>query len=61
MLGRMRDSQAGGVEGWRVAEVRELPLVILRRLAVFFDMVEQIGRWPRALERALITFTPKGD
>ncbi|CAE8613885.1 unnamed protein product [Polarella glacialis] len=61
VLRRMRSAQACGMEGWRVSELRALPLPLLDRLAEFFVMVERSGKWPRSLERALITLIPKGD
>lgn len=59
VLSRMRDGQSGGMSGWRVAELRRLPLSILQRLAVVFDTVEKTGTWPSTLERALVPFILK--
>ena len=60
-LGKMRSEQAGGMEGWRVKELKRLPVALLNRLADFFELVEQYGRWPASLERAMVTFIPKHD
>ncbi len=58
-LARMRKGQAAGMEGWRVAELKALPDLLLELLADLFNAVEFTGEWPPALERALITLIPK--
>ena len=60
-LGKMRSEQAGGMEGWRVKELKKLPVVLLDRLAVLLEVVEQRGQWPSALERTLVTFIAKPE
>eukprot|EP00973_Karenia_brevis_P009726 1312456-Karenia_brevis.AAC.1 len=42
-LTKMRDGAACGMDGWRVRELKKLPLPILARLANFFDVVEDTG------------------
>eukprot|EP00660_Eupelagonema_oceanica_P019441 gene19441-biopygen20255 len=61
VLGRMGGRQAGGMEGWRVRELKALPEPLLDRLARVFNTVERTGAWPPALQRALITLIPKGQ
>eukprot|EP00973_Karenia_brevis_P064359 8942182-Karenia_brevis.AAC.1 len=41
-----------GLEGWRVQELKLLPVCLLELLAVLFNVIEHTGRWPKALERA---------
>ncbi|CAE8644441.1 unnamed protein product, partial [Polarella glacialis] len=53
--------QAAGMEGWRAQELKALPLPLLDRLAVLFNVIEESGRWPESLERALFSLIPKGD
>eukprot|EP00973_Karenia_brevis_P082496 11434733-Karenia_brevis.AAC.1 len=48
------------MDGWRVAELKALPLPLLEALAVIFNVIEKRGRWPKALERALVSLIPKG-
>ena len=52
---------AAGMEGWRVAELKVLPTFLLDKLAQLLNNVEKSGRWPRSLERALVTLVPKGE
>eukprot|EP00660_Eupelagonema_oceanica_P019203 gene19203-biopygen19823 len=60
-LRKMKKKQAGGIEGWRVAELKALPEPLLELLAEFYNVVEREGRWPEALKRSLITLIPKGE
>ena len=61
VLGRMREGSSGGVEGWRVAEVKRLPPVLLTRLAVLLNIIESSGRWPAGIERCCVSMVPKSD
>eukprot|EP00660_Eupelagonema_oceanica_P019607 gene19607-biopygen16350 len=60
-LSRMAARQAGGMDGWRVRELRALPVPILDALAGLLNEVERSGQWPATLERALISLIPKGE
>ncbi|KAJ9442599.1 hypothetical protein DIPPA_26124 [Diplonema papillatum] len=59
----MKKSAKGacGVDGWRMAELKALPDPMLDALAELLNLVERTGEWPRALQTALVTMTPKGD
>ena len=50
-----------GVDGWRLQELRDLPMVLHQMLAGLLERVEQTGTWPRMLALGLITLTPKGE
>ena len=58
-LSKQSSRCAAGVEGWRVAELKALPDLLLDKLAQVLNKVEQSGRWPRALERALVALVPR--
>eukprot|EP00662_Eupelagonemidae_sp_cell21_P003736 gene3736-biopygen34283 len=60
-LARMSGSSAGGMEGWRPAELKALPTPLLTLLADVFNAIEATGEWPAALEKASITLIPKGN
>ena len=51
---------APGVDGWRVGELKALPLALLDRLAEVFNFIERHGRWPSVLERGLVCLIPEG-
>eukprot|EP00665_Eupelagonemidae_sp_cell47_P009218 gene9219-8160_t len=59
-LNRMSSQQACGMDGWRVAELKALPDVLLERLADVLNWVETTATWPAALENALVSLIPKG-
>eukprot|EP00973_Karenia_brevis_P068979 9588479-Karenia_brevis.AAC.1 len=61
VLIRMRVGQACGMEGWRVEELKKLPDMLLHRLAILLNAVEKTGSWPLSLQRALVSFVPKGS
>eukprot|EP01064_Diplonema_japonicum_P018815 TRINITY_DN274_c0_g1_i12.p1 TRINITY_DN274_c0_g1~~TRINITY_DN274_c0_g1_i12.p1 ORF type:complete len:1432 (+),score=270.25 TRINITY_DN274_c0_g1_i12:1996-6291(+) len=50
---------AAGVDGWRMAELRRLPVSILDAWAVFLNEVEETGKWPESALTALVTLIPK--
>jgi hypothetical protein len=60
-LGSQSSKSAAGMDGWRVAELKALPDFLLGQLAALLNAVERTGRWPAALERALISLIPKGE
>ena len=47
------------MEGWRVAELKRLPKPLLNRLAALFNVIEKTSRWPKCLERSLVTLVQK--
>eukprot|EP00973_Karenia_brevis_P094598 12423279-Karenia_brevis.AAC.1 len=57
----MRDHQASGLDGWRVAEMRRLPAILLDALADMFNIIEETGRWPAALQQASVSMASKGE
>ena len=61
VLGLMAASGSSGMDGWRVAELKALPEPVLNLLADLFNCIESSGRWPLALERALVSLIPKGQ
>eukprot|EP00662_Eupelagonemidae_sp_cell21_P057018 gene57018-biopygen114705 len=58
-LGRMSSCSAGGLEGWRPAELKRLPLPLLELVATMLNCFEDTGEWPDALLEAFITLIPK--
>ena len=50
-----------GVDGWRLQELRDLPVALHQMLAGLLGRVEQTGTWPRMLALGLITLAPKGE
>eukprot|EP00660_Eupelagonema_oceanica_P019266 gene19266-biopygen6049 len=61
VLRRMGKHQAAGMEGWKPAELKKLPMPLLEMLAEVFNCIEKTGTWPKALMRSLITLIPKGE
>eukprot|EP00666_Eupelagonemidae_sp_cell4sb_P018026 gene18026-biopygen9074 len=60
-LAKMSSRQAGGMDGWRVRELKALPEPLLDLLAGVLNLVEATGEWPAAIEQALISLIPKGE
>ena len=60
-LMRMSGTKACGLDGWRVLELKALPLPLLQILAEALQRVENEGVWPAALTRASICLIPKGS
>eukprot|EP00973_Karenia_brevis_P076254 10589747-Karenia_brevis.AAC.1 len=54
-------SGSPGMDGWRISELKALPLSILNGLADMFNLIERTGRWPTSLERAVVSLIPKGQ
>jgi hypothetical protein len=52
-------SKAGGTDGWEAALFKDIPLVLLDRLAEFYGLVELGAPWPRALVEGLMALVPK--
>jgi hypothetical protein len=52
---------ACGVDGWRMAELKLLPVELLQALADVLTLVEETGCWPAALRTALVSMIPKGE
>eukprot|EP00666_Eupelagonemidae_sp_cell4sb_P017767 gene17767-biopygen28024 len=48
-LARMSSRSAGGLEGWRPAELKRLPPPLLDLVAAMLNAFEETGEWPDAL------------
>ena len=57
---KQRTDSACGMGGWRVAELNALPPILLAKLADILKVADSTGKWPKSLERALISLIPKG-
>eukprot|EP00662_Eupelagonemidae_sp_cell21_P058248 gene58248-biopygen37513 len=60
-LNRMNACSAGGLDGWRPAELKRLPKPLLELLATMLNSFEETGEWPDALLEAFITLIPKDN
>ena len=60
-LNRIPSSGAGGLDGWKPGELKQLPNQMLEMLLLLFDLVEDSGVWCEALAWAGITLIPKGE
>ena len=60
-LMRMRSTSAPGCDGWRVDELKRLPVQLLDRLADLLDVVEENGVWPAALCEGIVSLITKGE
>ena len=60
-IGKMKRKKAAGLDGWRVEELKELPLTLLEELARCLNLIEDTGNWPRVIARALVVLIPKGE
>eukprot|EP01064_Diplonema_japonicum_P028490 TRINITY_DN437_c0_g1_i3.p1 TRINITY_DN437_c0_g1~~TRINITY_DN437_c0_g1_i3.p1 ORF type:complete len:1363 (+),score=232.88 TRINITY_DN437_c0_g1_i3:2601-6689(+) len=60
VLAKKSTRTAPGVDGWRMAELRAMPNVLLDAWAMLFNAIEVTGKWPKALLTALVTLIPKG-
>ena len=61
VLERMHSSSSGGADGWRVAELKALPMGLLQRLCDLFNLIERLGKWPEAMAIGIITPLSKGE
>ena len=60
-LMRMSSSSSCGLDGWRVTELKALPIRCLERLAELLNAVERSGTWPQALAEGIISLINKGE
>ena len=60
-ISSLDSSGAGGLDGWKPAEIKLLPAKITNLLLHMFDLVESEGKWPSDLCWAGITLIPKGE
>ncbi|KAJ9439747.1 hypothetical protein DIPPA_29916 [Diplonema papillatum] len=61
LLRKKPKKSASGVDGWRMAELRELPLPLLNALADLLNLVEATGDWPASMTTALVSMVPKDE
>ncbi|KAJ9456779.1 hypothetical protein DIPPA_13582 [Diplonema papillatum] len=61
LLRKKPKKSASGVDGWRMAELRELPLPLLNALADVMNLVEATGDWPASMTTALVSMVPKDE
>ncbi|KAJ9458219.1 hypothetical protein DIPPA_06750 [Diplonema papillatum] len=61
LLRKKPKKSASGVDGWRMAELRELPLPLLNALADVMNLVETTGDWPASMTTALVSMVPKDE
>ena len=61
VLEKKSSKTACGIDGWRMAEIKRLPLPLLDAFADFFNKVEEEGEWPAVLTTALVKLLPKGE
>ena len=54
-------NSAYGSDGWRITEIKALALAISERMFVLVNLVEEQGRWPKALTLGLASMIPKGE
>lgn len=61
VIKKKKDRSASGIDGWRIAELKRIPLPLLDLFAELLNLVEELGVWPKALMTALVTMLPKGE
>ena len=52
-------AKAGGLDGWRVAELKALPLPHWRLLGQLLELCERVGDWPAGFKQAAVSLLPK--
>ena len=60
-LMRMANKSAPGADGWRVKELKSLPIQLLDRLAEIFNIVEDTGNWPDSFLLGMVSLISKGE
>ena len=60
-LTRTSKRRAAGLDGWRTAELKSMPLPLLELLAQLLNVVEETGIWPDAIPRTEVVLIPKGE
>jgi len=60
-LQRMRSKSAPGCDGWRVDELKLLPVVLLDRLGMLLNLIEDTGAWPKDLTTGTVSLISKGE
>ena len=60
-IGRLATNGAGGLDGWKPKDLKELPDVILQFLNDVYEKIEETGIWSTSLCTAGILLIPKGE
>ena len=60
-IGRLATEGAGGLDGWRPREFKQIPDSILDFLVTMYNKIEDLGSWPQELCQAGISLIPKGE
>lgn len=60
-IGKMCACGAGGLDGWRPGDFKNLPADILELLLLIYDRIEADGIWPEPVSWAGISLIPKGE
>ena len=53
-------AKAAGHDGWQTKRMRQWPLAVWHLVAILFEAVEAVGRWPDALRGGVVCLLPKG-
>ena len=54
-----QDNRATGLDDWRVAELKLLPLPIVQLFAAVLSRIELTGRWPRCMTEVPLSYLKK--
>ena len=60
-IGRLATNGAGGLDGWKLADMKLIPNPILNFLVTMYNKIEELGKWPKELCSAGVSLIPKGE
>ena len=60
-IARLTTEGAGGLDGWRPKELKQIPDSILDFLVVMYNKIEEVGVWPQEICTAGVSLIPKGE
>ena len=60
-IGRLDTNVAGGLDGWRPADMKLIPNPILNLLVTMYNKIEDLGKWPTELCSAGVSLIPEGQ
>ena len=52
-------AKAAGHDGWQTRRMRQWPVAVWHLIAILFETVEAVGRWPTALRGGVVCLLPK--